>query len=100
MFSGLISRWTIPASCAATSALATWIATSSGFLRFHRPALQTLTQRLAVDQFAGNVVSRAILADLVNRQDIWMIKRDDRARFLFESLQALRIAGKARRAGV
>ena len=89
MFSGLISRWTMPASCAAARALATWIATSTSFIRSHRPARKTLTQRLAVDQFAGNIVSGVILADLVNRQDIWMIEPDYSARFLLKPLQAL-----------
>ena len=58
-------------------------------------ARETLTQRLAFDQFARDVVSRVILADFVNRQDIWMIEPDDRVRFLLKPLQALRIAGKA-----
>ncbi len=66
------------------------------FLRFHRPALQTLAQGFAVDQFARNIVSRAILADLVNGQNIWMIESNYGARFLFKPPQALRIAGKAR----
>ena len=55
------------------------------FICFHRRARQTLAQRLAVDQFTGNVVSRMIFADLVNGQDVWMIERNDRARFLFET---------------
>ena len=38
-----------------------------------------------------------ILADLVNRQDIWMIERDYGARFLLKALQALRVPGKAHR---
>jgi hypothetical protein len=58
----------------------------NGFLRFHRLALQTLAQRFAVDQITRDIVSRAIFADLVDCQDIWMIKRDDRARFLCKSL--------------
>ena len=37
-----------------------------------------------------------ILADLVNRQDIWMIEPDYGARFLLKPLQALRVTGKAR----
>src|SRR5207247_7662920 len=61
----------------------------------HSPAHQTLTQRLAFDQFTGNVMGRVILADLVNRQDIWMIEPNQGARFLLKPLQALRIAGKA-----
>ena len=57
MFSGLMSRWTMPALWAAASALATWIATSTASLNSHSPARQTLTQRLAFDQFTGDVMS-------------------------------------------
>ena len=57
MFSGLMSRWTMPAWWAAASALATWIATSTASLELHSPAHQTLTQRLAFDQFTGYVMS-------------------------------------------
>ena len=46
-----------PAWCAAASALATWIATSTASLDLHSPAHQTLTQRLAFDQFTGNVMN-------------------------------------------
>src|SRR5438034_4366821 len=67
------------------------------FTDLDSPAHQTLTQRLAFDQFAGNVMSCVILADLVNRQDIWMIEPNQGTRFLLKPLQALRVAGKARR---
>src|SRR6266436_352466 len=36
-----------------------------------------------------------VLADLVNRQDTWMIERDDGARFLLKALQAFHIPGEA-----
>src|SRR6266581_1321915 len=42
-------------------------------------------------------MSGVILADLVNRQDIWMIERDYGVRFLLKPLQAFRIPGKAHR---
>ena len=61
----------------------------NSFTQLHSPAHQTLTQRLAFDQFTGYVMSRVILADLVNRQDIWMIEPDYGARFLLKPLQAL-----------
>src|SRR6266480_3840469 len=40
-------------------------------------------------------MSRVILADLVNRQNVWMIEPNYRARFLLKPFQALRVAGKA-----
>ena len=57
MFSGLMSRWTMPVSWAAASALATWIATSTASLDLDLPAHQTLTQRLAFDQFTGYIMN-------------------------------------------
>ncbi len=36
-----------------------------------------------------------MLADLVNRQDIWMIEPNYRPRFSLKPLQALDVAGKA-----
>src|SRR5947199_9105708 len=68
----------------------------NSFTDLHPNAHQTLPQRFAFDQFTRNVVGRVILADLVNRQDIWMIERDYGARFLLKALQALGVAGKAR----
>src|SRR5947199_6557630 len=56
----------------------------NSFTQLHSLALQTLTQRLAFDQFTGDVMSRVILADLVNRQDVWMIEPDHRVGFLFK----------------
>src|SRR6476620_12487591 len=41
-------------------------------------------------------MSRMILADLVNRQNIWMIAPDYSARLLLEPRQTLRIPSKAR----
>ena len=80
--------------CAAASALATWIATSTASLDLDSSAHQTLTQRLAFDQFTGNVMNRVILADLVNRQNIWMIESNHGACFLLKPLQALGVTSK------
>src|SRR6266542_2649958 len=40
-------------------------------------------------------MSGVILADLVNRQDVWMIEPNQGARFLLKPLQALGVGGKA-----
>src|SRR4029077_18564647 len=40
-------------------------------------------------------MNRMILADLVHRQDIWMIEGDYRVRFLLKALQTFRIPCKA-----
>ena len=57
MFSGLTSRWTMPAACAAASARATWrpistVAPNGCCLLDHRP------QRAAVDQLLHDEVAR------------------------------------------
>ena len=65
------------------------------FTDLNSPTPETLTQRLAFDQFTGDVMDRVILTDLVNRQDIWMIELHHRVRFSFKPLQALGVAGKA-----
>ena len=64
------------------------------FTDLDSPAIQ-LTQRFAFDQFACYVISRVILADLVDRQDIRMIERDYGVRFLMKPLQTFRIPRKA-----
>src|SRR6266446_2274015 len=48
----------------------------NSFTQLHSTAHQTLKQCLAFDQFTGYIMSRVILADLVNRQDVWMIEPD------------------------
>ena len=58
MFSGLISRWTIPASCAAASALGNLQRDVQCFAELHASARQALLQRLAFDQFAHDVMGR------------------------------------------
>src|SRR5262249_234520 len=68
----------------------------NSFTQLHSSAHQTLTQRLAFDQFAGYVINCVILADLVNGQDIWMIEPYYCVRFLLKALQALGVAGKAK----
>src|SRR4029077_15531821 len=68
----------------------------NSFTQRHSPTAQTLPQCLAFDQFTRDVVDGLILADLVNRQNIWMVKADYGARFLLKALQAFGVAGKAR----
>src|SRR6266576_1048646 len=46
----------------------------NSFTQLNSRAHHTLAQRLAFDQFTGYVISQVIRADLVNRQDIWMIE--------------------------
>src|SRR4029077_20602857 len=68
----------------------------NSFTQLNSRAHQTLTQRVAFDQFTGYVISRVIRADLTNRQDIWMIERHDCVRLLLKPVQALSVTGEAR----
>src|SRR5215510_13327950 len=50
-----------------------------------------LAQRLAFDKLADDVMRAISFADLVNRQDVWVVERGGRFRFVFESSYAIRI---------
>src|SRR5947208_92570 len=58
----------------------------NSFIQLHSSARQTFTQRLALNQFTSDVMNRVILANLVNRQDVWMIETNNSARFLLKRL--------------
>ena len=64
------------------------------FTNLYASACEVLTQRFAFDQFAGNVLNRIIGSDLVNRQDVWVVKRSYSVRLLLKPLQPLRIASE------
>ena len=90
MFSGLMSRWTIPRLVRGGERTRHLDRDVNSFTQLHSPAHQTLTQRLAFDQFTGYVMNRVILADLVNRQDIWMIESQLRRALLVETASGAR----------
>ena len=81
MLAGFRSRWTMPFSCAASSASAIWramvSASSSGIGPF-RCARQVSPS----DQLHHQVVG----ADVVQRANIRVVQRGDRARFAFEAV--------------
>ena len=52
-----------------------------GFVQCDWTARETLTQRFAIDQLAGNIRGRVGFTDLVDRDDVWMIQRGRGARF-------------------
>ena len=57
MFSGLMSRWTIPAFVGGGERTRHLDRDINSFTQLHSPAHQTLTQRLAFDQFTGDVMN-------------------------------------------
>src|SRR5581483_8886652 len=58
---------------------------------------QTIAQRFAFDELSRNGVGRSGLQDFINGDDVWMIQRGRRARFLFETMQALVVSGEGLR---
>ena len=57
------------------------------FIELQWTTPKTVPQRLALDVFGGDVVVVSSLADFVNREDVRVIERQNRARFLFETAQ-------------
>ncbi len=57
-------------------------------------APQDIAQSFAFQQLRNQILSFAMLADVEDRQDVGMIQRSDRPRFLLETPQAFRISGK------
>src|SRR4030095_7927825 len=55
------------------------------------PASHLLAQCLAFDKLADDVMRAISFADLVNGQDVWVVERGGRFRFVFETSHAIRI---------
>ena len=87
MFSGLMSRCTMPASCATESALAILLRNFQGLVRRNRPARHPFTQRRAFDELRRDVMNGIDLADLVNSNDVGMIQSGSGACFALQALQ-------------
>ena len=91
-----MSRCTIDAACAAESADAAWIVMSRISRSVSGTAGDALAQRLAVDEFGHQEARAVVIADLVNRQDVRVIERRRRPRFVQETAQSFRIAAQLR----
>ena len=61
---------------------------------FQWPVRDAVLQRGAFQKLHRNKRLRIVLADFVNRADVWMIQRRGGARFTAESLERLRVAGQ------
>ena len=99
MFAGFRSRWTIPFSCAASSASAICRAMVSASASGSGPARDAVGQRLALDQFQHQRADAVRLFEAVDRADVRMIERREHARFALEARQPIGIAGERRAAG-
>ena len=94
MFSGFTSRCTMPAACAADSALATWPAISMASRSDQLAAPQPLAKRLAVDELGDEERLAVHLVDVVDRQDRGMVQRRGGLGFLREAPQPFGVAGE------
>ena len=85
MFSGLMSRWTIPFACAASSASASSIAVSTS-RRHGRPRPgQPRPQRLALEQLHHEEERPLMIPDIVQGADVRMVEAGDGLRLALET---------------
>ena len=91
MFAGLMSRWMMPAVCAASSASAIWMPTSSSVFEAQRTGGEPILQRRALQILHDDERSPVLLADVVDRADVRVVQRRRRLRFAREPAQRLGI---------
>ena len=97
MLPGLRSRWTMPARCAVSSALAIWIAIRSAWIERQRAFGQAIGERLAFYQFQDQRVDAVAVFDPVDRADVRMVERREQPRFALEAGQPVGIRGEGTR---
>ena len=59
----------------------------------HRPAHETVGERLALDQFHDEQMPTSGFLEAVQRGDVWMIQGGEDSGFTLEARQAIRIGG-------
>ena len=106
IFAGLMSRWTMPSACAASSASAISIARSSSASSLDGAAGDAMLQRYAVQKLHDDEGLAVCVVDFVDGADVGMIQRRGGLRFALESgpgpaglWQFLRAEISARRSG-
>ncbi len=95
MFDGFRSRWTIPFSCAASSASAICRAMAIGLVYRQRPLRDALGQRLAVDQLEDEKLVAVCFMEVVDGGDVRMVQSGEYLRFPPEPRHALDVAGES-----
>jgi hypothetical protein len=94
MFSGLMSRWTIPWACAASSPVASELyGDLDRFVQRDGPFIYGLPQRRPVDELGREERHIVLLPELEYGDDVGMIKGGGGAGFLLESAQAFGVRG-------
>ena len=91
---GLRSRWTIPCSCAVSSASAICNAMRSASSIGMRRPLKPLSERVAFDQLHDQEVTFALLIHTEERRNVGMVQRREHLGFTLEARYALGISGK------
>src|ERR1700691_1015245 len=75
MFAGLMSRWTMPFACAASSASAIWMPRVEHGFDLQRLASDPVPECLPLQQFHGDEGSPIGLVDLVDCADVRVVQR-------------------------
>src|SRR5499427_4162581 len=89
MFSGLMSRCTMPFAWAAASPPAISNSHAQDFTEHERLRSHSFTQGRAFDEFCSDESSGVGLIDFVDRKDVGMVQSGSRLGFLHETLHAI-----------
>ena len=84
----------MPRACAAASPAASCEATSSALRTGSGPEVETLAQRLALEQLHGGVGCLAVASEVEDRQDVGMRERGDRLGLALEARERFGVCGK------
>ena len=91
MLAGFRSRWTMPCSCAASSASAICLRDRRALRRAAaRPRRDAVGERLALDELHHERVHAARFLEAVDLRDVGMIERREHLRFALRSAPAAR----------
>ena len=91
ILAGLMSRWTMPLACAASSPLAIWMPISSSSRNLEGLAGDAVLEGLALQQLHGDERAAFEFADVVNGADVGVIEGGGGASFAAEAFDGLRV---------
>ena len=94
MFAGFRSRWTMPCSCAASSASAICFAIGNASSSGIASARDALRQVLALDQLHHQRAHAARFLEAVDVRDVRMVQRREHLRFAREPREPFGIVGE------
>ena len=94
MFPGLMSRWTMPFSCASCEPLSHLDRDGERLIDRERPPVDPLLEALPLDELHRDEGLPLVLVDLVYRADIGMVERGGGLRLVHEAGLGLLVAGE------